>query len=153
MENLSDETKKILNGSESLFRENEEEITNRMYQIMFDTYPETKSLFKEFRKEQPRVFSAALMFHLLTINYPQDVLLSFRIGACRSHVKAGVQEKHYSMMAESLLKAMKVVLQDKVTDEMINAWEKWFFFVANLLIERERDHYQGKKLLFPEVKV
>ena len=151
MEKLSESTKAILKETEHLFWGNKDQITHRMYELMFQKYPETKKLFKEFRKHQPDVFGAALMCHLVSLDEP-EVLQSFRITICRKHVKAGVQEKHYSMMAESLFIAMKEILKEKATDEMIDAWEKWFYFIANLLIERERDHYQKIRLLFPKDK-
>lgn len=149
MENLSESTKSILKETENLFWENKDQITHRMYEIMFDKYPETKTLFKEFRKHQPDVFGAALMCHFVSLDEP-EVLQSFRVSICRKHVMAGVKEEHYSMMAESLFAAMNEILKDNATKKMIDAWEKWFFFIANLLIERERDHYQRKHLLFPK---
>ncbi len=148
MQKLSESTKAKLKETEHLFWEHKDKITHRMYAIMFEEYPQTKKLFKEFRKHQPDVLGAALMCHLVSLDEP-EVLQSFRISICRKHVLAEVQEEHYSMMAESLLKAMQEILEEKATREMIDAWEKWFFFISNLLIERERDHYQKKRLLFP----
>lgn len=54
------------------------------------------------------------------------------------------------MLADALISAMKEKLNDEFDQETIDAWEKWFYFLSNLLIERERDHYSGKKSLFPE---
>ena len=149
METLSESTIKVLNETEHLFWENQDQITHRMYEIMFDKYPETKSLFNKFRKHQPNIFGAAMMCHLVSKEEP-EVLESFRVGICRSHVKAGVQEEHYAMMAESLFIAMEEILKEKATEEMINAWKTWYYFIANLLIEREREHYQEKRLLYPK---
>ena len=150
MEKLSESTKNILKDTDGLFWANKEQISQRMYEILFEKYPETKKLFKAFEKHQPNVFSAALLSHLVTLENSDEVLASFRISICRKHVQAGVKEEHYSMMAECLFEAMEEVLQEKATKEMIDAWEKWFYFMSNLLIERERDHYQGKHLLFPK---
>jgi len=77
VEKLSENTKAILKETEHLFWENQDRITHRMYEIMFDKYPETKTLFKEFRKHQPNVFGAALMCHLVSKDEP-EVLQSFR---------------------------------------------------------------------------
>lgn len=149
METVSEDTKAVLKKSEHLFWEYQDQINHRMYEIMFEKYPETKKLFKEFRKQQPNIFGAALMCHFVSLDKP-EVLQSFRNNICQSHVRAGVKEEHYSMMAESLFTAMEEILKEHATIEVIKAWEKWYFFIANLLIERERDHYQGKRLLFPE---
>ena len=149
MENVSAETRQQLRDTEHLFWEEQIKITKRMYEILFERYPETKHLFKEFRKQQPNIFGTALMAHMMSLDDP-EVLLSFRAGIARSHVKSGVKEKHYPMLADALLSAMKEVLKDRISEEALGAWQKWYYFLSNLLIERERDHYQGKNLLFPE---
>lgn len=148
MEKLSDSTRAILKESGHLFIDHQDEITSRMYEIMFARHPEIKSMFERSQKHQPKIFAAAVMCHLVSMDNP-EVLQSFRITMCRRHVMAGVKEEHYSMMAEALFEAMNEVLKDEATDEIIDAWKKWYYFLANLLIDRERDHYQGKHLLFP----
>lgn len=148
MERLSENTKAILKSSEHLFLDRQEEITTRMYEIMFAKHPEIKPMFNEAREHQPKIFAAAVMCHFISMDDP-EVLQSFRISICRQHVKAGVKEEHYSLLSEALFEAMKEVLRNEATEEVIDAWEKWYFFLANLLIERERDHYQGKHLLVP----
>ena len=148
MQKLSESTKAKLKETEHLFWEYKDRITRRMYEIMFGEHPETRKLFKEFRKHQPDVLGAALMCHLVSLDEP-EVLQSFRVSICRKHVLAGVQEEHYPMMAESLLKAMQETLEEKATRDMMDAWEKWFLFISSLLIEREHDHYRKRRLLFP----
>ena len=148
MENISQETQKLIEDSLEIFTANKDTITNRMYDILFERYPETKKLFKTFRSEQPNMFLAAVMAHMLSLKDP-EALLSYRIGIARSHVIAGVQEHHYPMLVDALMCAMKDVLQNKLKQQTFDAWEKWFYFLANLLIERERDHYSGKHLLAP----
>ena len=148
MENVSPDTRKRLENSLEIFKANKEIITLRMYEIMFEKYPETKKLFKTFRTKQPEMFLAAIMAHMLSLN-DLEVLLSYRVGIARSHVLAGVKEKHYPMLIHSLMTAMREQLHDKYDNETFEAWEKWLYYFANLLIERERDHYSGKHLLAP----
>lgn len=148
MENLSEKTRELLKKSAPLFWEKKLEVTTRMYQILFQRYPETKSLFKEFRAKQPNMFVAALMAHMMSIDDP-EVLLSFRVGIARSHVMAGVQEKHYPLLGDALNSAMRELLSNEFDEQTFQAWEQWFYFFGNLLIERERDHYSGKHLLVP----
>ena len=149
MENVSDETRKILRETEHIFWSRQIEVTNRMYEVLFEKYPQTKKLFKAFRSQQPNIFAAALMAHMLSLDDP-DVLLSFRVSIARSHVKAGVKEEHYPMMADALITAMRELLSDQMDKETIDAWEEWYCFLANLLMGREREHYEKTRPLFPE---
>lgn len=149
MDTLDNETKKILQESEHLLMEYQDQITSRMYEIMFDRHPDIKVMFKHARNHQPKVFAAALMSHIVSMD-DLDVLQSFRISICRRHVVAGVKEEHYAIMSDALFEAMEEVLKDHATVTIINAWKIWFNYLAKLFIERERDHYEGKHLLFPD---
>lgn len=149
MENISEETRQILKDTEHVFWGQQLEVSRRMYEILFEKYPETKTLFKQFKSHQPNMFSGALTACMLSLDDP-EVLLSFRVGIARSHVKAGVKEEHYPMMADALIRAMRELLSDRMDEKAIRAWERWFDFLAVLLIEREREHYQKVKPLFPE---
>ena len=123
MENLSEKTRELLKKSAPLFWEKKLEVTTRMYQILFQRYPETKSLFKEFREKQPNMFVAALMAHMMSIDDP-EVLLSFRVGIARSHVMAGVQEKHYPLLGDALNSAMRELLSNEFDEQTFQAWEQ-----------------------------
>ncbi|MFK7795267.1 MAG: globin domain-containing protein [Gammaproteobacteria bacterium] len=149
MENISEQTRHILKDTEHLLWEKQVEVTTRMYEILFEKYPETKNLFQRFRSHQPNMFAAALMAHMMSLDEPEE-LLSLRVGICRNHVIAGVKEEHYPMLADALISAMRELLSEQMDENTIAAWEKWYYFLANLLIERERDHYQEKHLLFPK---
>ncbi len=149
MENISQQTREILKATEHIPWDKQVEVTSRMYEILFEKYPETRLLFKNFRSQQPNIFAAALMAHMLSLDEP-EMLLSFRVGICRSHVSAGVKEEHYPMLADALISAIRELLSEQMNEETIHAWETWYYFLANLFIEREREHYQQKHALFPK---
>lgn len=149
MERLSEKTWQLISESKPLFMENHTSISNRMYQIMFEKHPEIKPMFDKAPFNQPRMFEAAILAYLVSKDNP-SVLNSYRDGICGRHVEAGVKEEHYDIMADALFQSMREVLNDKATPEMLDAWQRWFYFVANLLIERERLHYSGERRLYPE---
>ena len=60
------------------------------------------------------------------------------------HVKTHVKPEHYPMVGTSLLEAIKDVLGDAATDDVINAWKEAYFFLGDILIAREKDIYAGK---------
>jgi len=57
------------------------------------------------------------------------------------HVKTGVLPEHYPMVGDALLQAIKSVLGDAATDEIMVAWEEAYGFLADVLIAREKELY------------
>lgn len=149
MDNVSEATRQVLRDTEHHFWNQQLEISQRMYEILFERYPETKTLFKDFKSHQPNMFAGALMAHMLSLDDPKT-LLSFRVRIASKHVQAGVQEAHYPMLVDALMSAMRELLVYRMNEDTLRAWEQWFNFLASLLIERERDHYRNVKPLFPE---
>lgn len=149
MERLSEKTMQIITESQPVFMKHHAEISNQMYKHLFEKHPELKPMFANAPFNQPRMFEGAVLAFLVSKDDP-DVLNSYRTGICSRHVEAGVKEEHYDMLAEAFSDSMKEVMKDEATPEMLDAWQKWFYFMANLLMEREKKHYSGEKRLFPE---
>lgn len=57
------------------------------------------------------------------------------------HVKTNVKPEHYPMVGVSLLQAIKDVLGDAATDDVIEAWKEAYFFLGDILIAREKELY------------
>ena len=57
------------------------------------------------------------------------------------HVETGVQPEHYPAVAEALLPAIRDVLGDAATDEVLDAWGQAYWFLADVLIGRENTLY------------
>lgn len=56
---------------------------------------------------------------------------------CHKHVSRGVQAPHYDAVGECLLAAMRDVLGDVASEEIMCAWEEAYGFLASLFIETE----------------
>ncbi len=149
MQRLSEQTWKIINDSQPLFMKYHTDISNHMYKNLFEKHPELKPMFANAPFNQPRMFEGAILAFLISKDDP-EVLTSYIVGICSRHVEAGVKEEHYDMMAEALFESMKEVMKDEASQEMLDAWQKWFYYIANLLIDREKQHYSGQKRLYPE---
>lgn len=137
MENVSEETRQILKDTGHYFWDQQVEITRRMYETLFERYPKTKALFKDFKAHQPNMFAGALMAHMLSLDDP-ETLFSFRVTIARKHVQAGVKEEHYPMLVDALTSAMQELLAYRMDETTMDAWKNWFDFLSDLLIERER---------------
>lgn len=149
MERLSDKTWQVITESQSLFMKHHTEISDHMYKNLFEKHPQLKEMFANAPFNQPRMFDAAILAFLISKDDP-EVLNSYRVDICRHHVDAGVKEEHYDMLAEALFASMQEVMKDEATSEMLDAWQKWYYYMANFLIERERMHYSGERRLYPE---
>lgn len=55
----------------------------------------------------------------------------------QKHVGLQILPEHYPHVAEALLGAIKTVLGDAATDDILAAWEEAYWFLANILIARE----------------
>ena len=140
---LSSTTKEISKATAPVIKEHGEAITTRMYEILFANYPETKALFSDAPENQHKLLAAAIAAYAANIDN-LDVLGKAVETMAQRHVKTKVKEEHYPMVGLSLLQAIKDVLGDAATDEVINAWKEAYFFLADILIAREKEIYASK---------
>jgi nitric oxide dioxygenase len=61
-----------------------------------------------------------------------------------AHVKTNVLPEHYPMVGGSILKAIEHVLGDAATEQVLEAWGEAYFFLADILIAREKELYAAK---------
>lgn len=54
----------------------------------------------------------------------------------------GIKPEQYSIIGENLLLAMKDVLGDAATDDILNAWEKVYNEIAKVFIDVEKEMYK-----------
>lgn len=120
--------------------DNAEAITTRMYEILFENHPETKALFADASPDQHKKLAAAVGAYAANIEN-LDVLGSALEKMAASHVRVGVQPEHYPLVGVSLLQAVKDVLADAASDEVIAAWKEAYFYLADILIAREKELY------------
>lgn len=119
------------------------EITTRMYDRLF-VDPEIKALFDEAAHvsgEQPKRLAAAILAFANNVDRI-DALQGAIEKICARHVATHIKAEHYPAVANALLPAIKDVLGDAATDEILSAWGQAYWFLADLMIEREKALYQ-----------
>jgi nitric oxide dioxygenase len=57
------------------------------------------------------------------------------------HVDTKILPEHYPWVGESLLIAIKEVLGDTATDEVMDAWSEAYGFLAEVFIVKEKELY------------
>lgn len=139
---LSQKTIEIVKATAAPVAANSEAITTRMYEILFENHPETKALFDDADGDQHKKLASAVSAYAANIDN-LGVLTKAVEKMATTHVKVGVKPVHYPMVGVSLLSAVKDILGDAATDEVIEAWKEAYFFLADILIAREKELYNS----------
>jgi len=140
---LSEKTIKICKATAPVLAEYGEAITTKMYEILFSNYPQTRELFGEAPEDQHKKLAGAIVAYAANIDNLK-VLEKAVEGMAQRHVKTKVQPEHYPMVGVSLLTAIKDVLGDAATDDIIEAWKEAYFLLGDILIAREKALYAAK---------
>lgn len=123
------------------------DIVREMYSRMFEN-PEIRDLFNQSHHgdagSQPRALTAAILAYANNIDNLAALAPAVERIA-QKHVGLQILPEHYPHVAEALLGAIKAVLGDAATDEILAAWGEAYWFLANILIAREGRIYSEQK--------
>jgi len=137
---LSPKTIATVKATVPVLKEHAVEITRTMYDIMFEKHPELKTLFKDAPKDQPKILATAVQAYAMNIDN-LDALTGAVESMAKTHVRSQVKPEHYPMVGESILAALSKVLGDAATPDILEAWGEAYFFLADLLIAKEKALY------------
>lgn len=113
-------------------------ITTRMYERLFED-PSIKQLFDQAAQasgEQPKRLAAAILAFAQNVDQ-LDKIDGAVTAICERHVTTHVRPEHYQSVAQALLPAIKEVLGNAATDEILEAWGQAYWYLARIMIERE----------------
>jgi hemoglobin-like flavoprotein len=139
---LSAETIAIVKSTAPALQKHGVAITTRMYERLFED-ESIKALFDQAAQksgEQPKRLAAAILGYAQNI----DKLGALKGAVARMvarHVETGVHAEHYPYVANALLPAIRDVLGDAATDEVLAAWGEAYWFLADILIAAEAEEY------------
>ncbi|MGV3026988.1 globin domain-containing protein [Clostridium thermobutyricum] len=143
---LDQKTKDIVKSTVPVLKEHGVEITTEFYKDMFKRYPEVKNMFdmsKQKSGEQPKALAMTVLAAAQNIDNLEVLAPAVeRIG--KIHVDAKVKAEHYPIVGECLLRAIKTVLGDSATDEIIEAWGQAYEEIAKIFINAENKMYEAK---------
>lgn len=138
---ISAKARELVSASVPLIQERGEAIAERMYELLFERYPCIEGLFDAGDQEsgtQARRFGEALLAyasHVGNLGPLDDALAHIN----RRHVDVGVKPRHYGLIAECLLEAMRDILADRIDDNVIAAWSEAYTALAGIFIANESD--------------
>ena len=140
---LNQNTIDIIKSTVPVLREHGVEITTAFYKRMFENNPEVKAMFnmdKQESGEQPKALAMAVLAAAQNIDNLEAILPAVQ-KMCKAHVNANVKPEHYPIVGENLLAAIKEVLKDAATEEVLNAWAEAYEVIAKVFIQIEKDMY------------
>ncbi|TCS94884.1 NO-inducible flavohemoprotein [Hazenella coriacea] len=141
---LSPKTIEIVKQTVPFLREHREQITTLFYEQMFQEHPELYNIFNithQKEKSQPRALADTVYAAAANIDDLSSILPVVKRIAYK-HRSIGVQPDQYPIVGKHLLAAIKEVLGDAATDEILNAWKETYQVLADVFIEVEKDMYK-----------
>src|SRR3954465_10765061 len=140
---LSDKTIDLVKATVPALETHGLAITQRMYARMFEN-PDIRDLFNQSHHgetgSQPKALAVAVLAYARNIDN-LGALASRGERIAQKHVGLQILPEHYPAVAEALLGAIKDVLGDAATDEVLAAWGEAYWFLADILIGREKRIY------------
>lgn len=140
---LSERTIEIIKSTVPVLAKQGTEITSHFYKRMFSNHPELLNIFNHTNQQKGRqqtALATTLYAAAERIDQLETILPAVKQIA-HKHRSLGVKKEHYPIVGENLLAAMKEVLGDLATDEIISAWEEAYNEIANVFIELEQRMY------------
>ena len=143
---LSPHTINVVKSTAPILKKNGKQITTRMYEIMFGNHPEVKEQFDasaQANGSQPAKLATAIYSYASHIDN-LDALKSAVEKIAHRHVQTHVTAEQYPIVGESLLQAMKDVLGELATDEVMAAWTEAYGALAEVFMNRESQIYESE---------
>lgn len=139
---MNEISKTIVKSTAPLLKDKGEEITTLMYEYLFSNHLEAKALFKNASPDQ--YIKLANMVYAYASNIDQLENLQKGIEkVAQIHVATKIQPEHYPWVGEALLKAIKQVLGEAATDEVLDAWTEAYGSLSTVFIEKEEALYRA----------
>lgn len=143
MMNLLDEkTIGIVQSTAPVLKEHSKEIGRRFYTLLFEKAPDLYNIFNQTNQKrglQQEALGYAVYAageHITNLDAIKPVIE--RIS--QKHRAIGIKAEQYPVVGETLLQAVKDVLGDAATDEIIEAWGKAYGYIADAFIDLEKSY-------------
>ncbi|GIM46436.1 flavohemoprotein [Collibacillus ludicampi] len=141
---LRAKTLEIVKSTVPVLEQHGKEITTHFYKMMLGNHPELLNIFNHANQKQGRqqtalanaVYAAAAHIDNLEAIMPTVIQIAHK------HRSLGIKPEHYPIVGKYLLMAIKDVLGDAATDEIIEAWREAYQAIADVFISVEADMYR-----------
>ncbi|MGX6441740.1 NO-inducible flavohemoprotein [Neobacillus sp. K501] len=141
---LEQNTINIIKSTVPVLEQHGETITTRFYQLMFGNHPELLNIFNHANQKQGRQQKALAGTVYAAAQYIDNLeaILPVVKQIAHKHRSLGIKAEHYPIVGKHLLLAIKDVLGDAATDEIIDAWAQAYGVIADAFISVEAEMYE-----------
>lgn len=140
---LSKQTIEIIKSTVPALEVHGTEITKVFYKNMFNNHPELLNIFNHANQHQGRQQTALSNTVLAAAMYIDqlETIIPVVKNIAQKHRSLQVKPEHYPIVGEHLLGAIKEVLGDAATEEILGAWADAYGVIAKVFIDIEQEMY------------
>lgn len=135
---ISFKSEKIIKSTAHLVTKNDIEISKKMYEILFEKYPNLESLFSNAPENQYMKLAEILSAYAINIDKLDRFGPALQVIA-QTHANSGVKSIHFPMVEMALIQAMEEILGEKASVEFLDAWREAYQVIGNILIKMEEE--------------
>jgi nitric oxide dioxygenase len=145
---LSNKTIEIIKSTVPVLEAKGTEITTVFYQNLFNNHPELLNIFNHANQKRGRQQTALANAVLAAATYIDrlETIVPVVKQIAHKHRSLGVKPEHYPIVGEHLLGAIKQVLGEGATNEIIDAWADAYGLIAQVFIDIEKEMYEAAAL-------
>jgi nitric oxide dioxygenase len=136
---LSQKTRDTVKATAPVLAQHGVDIIEHFYRDLLGTHPALKNVFNmrhQERGQQQQALARAVYAYAANIDDPSS-LQAVLEGIANKHASLGVLPEQYPIVGQHLLGAIKAVLGDAATDDIIAAWAEAYGNLADILVRRE----------------
>ena len=141
---LSEQTIQVIKSTVPVLEIHGTAITRRFYDRLFTSHPELLNIFNHANQQQGKqqmalanaVYAAAVHIDKLAAILPVVKQIAHK------HRSLGIKPEHYPIVGEHLLGAIKDILGDAATEEILQAWAEAYGVIADAFISIEAEMYE-----------
>lgn len=141
---LDQKTMDIVKSTVPVLEQHGNAITKHFYERMLSEVPELKNIFNQTNQEkggQPKALAATVYAAAANIDNLGAIIPVVK-QISEKHKSLMIKAEHYPIVGKYLLLAIKDVLGDAATDEIIDAWGKAYGVIADVFINIEKEMYE-----------
>ncbi|WP_346881236.1 NO-inducible flavohemoprotein [uncultured Algibacter sp.] len=143
----SKKTIEIVKSTAPVLQDHGEAITKVFYGLLFDKHPELKDVFNMVHQKkgtQQKALANAIFQYAVHIE-KLEMLGDAVETIAQKHASLAIPKEAYPIVGENLLLAIKEVLGDAATPEVIDAWAEAYGDLAVIFVSREEELYSTRE--------
>lgn len=140
---LDEKTIKIVKETAPALKKHRHEIGKRFYDLLFSKAPDLYNIFNQTNQKRGLQQDALANGVYVAGEHIDDfdAIKPMINRITEKHRALGIQPEQYPVVGETLLQAVKDVLGEAATGEVIEAWGKAYEVIADAFIKIEKDLY------------